>query len=302
MKASKLKERSTQKVMLYGAPFSGKSTVAAKLAEKYNLIWVSLENKVNHLSELPLEWQERIEVINIKDSKALPFALPTVLNMVQKKVRICEEHGGTNCPICIREYKQNPDEDMFVSFDPTNIGRDTVVVFDSVTQLVSSAISVITAKKPDDYKLEFDDWGLLSRYMETFFGQLQACSYNVVVISHEVEAEDPSGKKRLVPIGGSRNTSAICHKYFDHVVRASISLTKKHELNSSTSDSSVYVVGSRGNVDLKSLPSPTLLPLFTPPSLPTIGDKPNPEPNPEPKPKPNPEPKLTSLELLKLRK
>jgi phosphoenolpyruvate-protein kinase (PTS system EI component) len=44
MKLNKLQKSSTHRIIIYGAPKTGKSQLAGKLAEYYNIIWVDMEN------------------------------------------------------------------------------------------------------------------------------------------------------------------------------------------------------------------------------------------------------------------
>ena len=230
--------------MLFGAPKTGKTQLAGELAEHFNLIWIDMENGHETLFKLPSSWQERIELIDLKDTPSYPIAIETVLKMIKERpVDICVEHGKVGCMICKREQlaaeKRQEDEGVdltdsfFTSIDLGNVPDDTIVVFDSATQLTTSAINNITKSEPDDYKMKTDDWGNLAKLIEIFLSTIQQASYNCIVISHEVEAETEGKKRTLVPVAGSRNSSRNAAKAFDEVVYCERK-QKKHVFASST--------------------------------------------------------------------
>jgi hypothetical protein len=257
-KLSTKKSTALHRCIVFGAPKTGKSLLAGKLAEYYNLIWVDMENGHETLFQLPDEWQERIELIDIPDTRSYPMAIETCLKMVKGPVDICEEHGKCGCMVC--KKKELP-------FIHTNLPAlhdlETVVVFDSLTQLSNSCIANITKGQPDDYKLDYDDWGNLGKLLDIFLSHLQQSNYHVVVISHEIEAVTEGKKSRLVPVGGTRNFSRNIAKYFDHVVYAEVK-NRKHTFASSTTYATTILTGSRTDVAIEDGAEPSLLQIFKP--------------------------------------
>lgn len=264
----------TSSVIVYGAPKSGKSLLAGKLAEHFKLLWVDMENGHETLFQLPEAWQDNIELINLKDTRSFPIAIETCLKMVKGATSICEEHGKVGCMICKRAYtdkcksvKEEEQEDVYKDyFIDTNLpalDNNTIVVFDSLTQLTNSAIAHITKGTADDYKLDYDDWGNLGKLLDIFLSHLQQASYNVVVISHETEAETEGKKKTLVPVGGTRNFSRNVAKYFGHVVYAERK-NKKHVFSSSSTYATTILTGSRRDIALEDSAEPSLLAIFKP--------------------------------------
>lgn len=247
----------THRVIIYGAPKSGKSLIAGKLAEFYKLIWVDMENGHETLFQLPDSWQENIELVNLPDTRSYPIAIETCLKMVKGAVSICEEHGKVACMLCKKEDAPT------IEVDLPSLDHNSVVVFDSLTQLTNSAIAHITKKEPDDYKLNYDDWGNLGKLLDIFLSHIQQASYNVIVISHETEAETEGKKKTLVPVGGTRNFSRNVAKYFDHVIYAERK-NKKHVFSSSTTYATTILTGSRTGAVMESEEEPTLLTIFKP--------------------------------------
>lgn len=264
----------THRIIIYGGPKTGKTKLAGELAEYYDLVWFDLENGRETLFQLPEAWQERIELINIPDTRSYPIAIETCLKVVKGKVSICEEHGKVSCMVCKKKEKELskralPEEgedvhkDLFIDVDLPHLGPESVAVFDSLTQLSNSAIAFITKNEPDDYKLTYDDWGNLGKLLDIFLSHIQQAGYNVIVISHETEAETEGKKKTLVPVGGTRNFSRNVAKYFDHVIYAERK-NKKHMFASSTQYATNILVGSRTGAELEAEEKPSLLSIFKP--------------------------------------
>lgn len=257
MKLSEKAHSLTHKVIVYGAPFTGKTELVGKLALHYNLLWFDLENGYVTLSKLPLALQERIELISIPDSRAFPIAVETLLKVVKgTEVKVCEVHGKVGCPICKKEG--NPEVRICLN----EVGPDTIVVIDSLTQFTASGISHITKTQPDDYKMDFGDWGQLAVIVDKLLSQIQAARYNLVCISHELEVKMEDGKVKLVPVCGSSQSSRNTAKYFDHAVYAEVK-NNKHIAGSSTGYKNNVVTGSRSNVEMEKSVEPNLFDIFT---------------------------------------
>lgn len=256
MKLSQRIASKSHRALIFGPPKSGKTQLAGELSSAFNLIWFDLENGVDTLLKLPESQKERIEVISLPDTRSFPIAIETMLKVIKGgKCEICEKHGKVACAICKK------DSLPFISVDLGSIGLDTIVVVDSLTQLTNSAIAHITKNQPDDYKLNYDDWGNLGKLMDTFLSHVQQASFNIVCISHETEVEMEDGKNKLVPTAGTRAFSRNTAKYFDEVVYCEVK-NKKHIAASSTLYNGSILTGSRTGNILETQAEASLIPIF----------------------------------------
>lgn len=246
MKLTDAKRSATNTVLLFGPPKSGKTELASKLSSEFNLLWFDLENGWATLTKLPTEQQERIELVQLPDTRSYPIAIETMLKVIKgNKVSICNEHGKVDCAVC---KKLGPT--AFATICLNDLGPDTIFVVDSLTQLTNSAIANITKLQPDDYKLNYDDWGNLGKLMDIFLSHVQQAKYNVVCITHETEVEMEDGKSKLVPTSGTRNFSRNTAKYFGHCVYVEVK-NKQHRAASSTTFATNILTGSRTDVVLE---------------------------------------------------
>jgi hypothetical protein len=262
MKLSEKKLSATHRVLVYGGPKTGKTELVGKLSEFYKLIWFDIEQGWITLTKLPEAWQQRIELVSVPDSRIMPMGIETWLKIIKgTECNVCEAHGKVSCAICAKQGAPI----TRVCLNET--GPDTIVVFDSLTQLTNSAISNITKAQTDDYKLDYGDWGQLSVLVDKFLSQVQAARYNIVCITHESEVEMEDGKNRLVPVCGSSKSSRNTAKYFDDVVYCEVK-NKKHVAGSSTSYSNSAITGSRTNAELEKAgdKGATLLDIFGKPT------------------------------------
>ena len=264
-KMSSIAKTQEQRVCVFGPPKTGKTELVGKLAEHYKILMFSLENGHSTLAKLPIEWQDRIDVIIIRDSRVYPIAIETMMKVIKgDEVFICVAHSKVACPVC----KKNGATTERVCLK--EVGPDTVVVVDSLTQLTNSGIAHITKNQPDDYKLQLDDWGALKVLMDKFLSQVQVAPYNIVCISHEEEVKFEDGRTKIVPVAGSANSSRNTAKYFDHIVYCNV-VNKKHVIGSATDYSMSVLTGSRTDVKLEGNPDGSLLDMFTTWKLPNFG-------------------------------
>ena len=258
-KLTSLQASKTKRILLYGAPKTGKTKLAAELAEHFNVLYIGLENGHDTLFNLPQATQEKIEVLNLPDSRSYPIAIETMLKVIKGvPVKVCELHGKVGCPICSKDASA-----AIMDLELQALGPDWVVIVDSLSQLTNSAISFITKGKPDTYKLQTDDWGDLGKLMDMFLSHVQVAKYNIICISHETAVEMQDGKEKLVATAGTRNFSRNSAKYFDEVIYCELK-NKRHVIGSATSYANNIVTGSRGDVALEDFKDPKLIYLWKP--------------------------------------
>lgn len=256
MKLSQKIASKSHRVLLFGPPKSGKTQLAGELSKEFNLLWFDLENGVDTLLKLPQEQKERIEVVTLPDTRSYPIAIETMLKVIKgSKLDICETHGKVSCALCKKDSRD------FTSVELSSLPLDTIVVVDSLTQLTNSAISHITKNQPEDYKLNYDDWGNLGKLMDTFLSHVQQSGFHIVCISHETETEMEDGKMKLVPTAGTKAFSRNTAKYFDEVIYCEVK-NKKHIAASSTVYNGNILTGSRSGAILETQSDASLIPIF----------------------------------------
>lgn len=247
-----------QSVLIYGPPKTGKSTLAAQLAKKYNLIWIDVDMGGQVLfTAIPKEYWSRVELIQVVDTNESPRAI-RMLNKFFKAGMIatgvptiplafCEIHGDIQCAACAKlppAFKVNP----------ATLTTDTVVVIDTLGRVGDSAIAHALGVSGDMVfkKKEFshyDNQGLLLKALLTM---QQYQKFHRVFISHEEELTQEDGQNKLTPRAGTRNFSRHVAGYFDHVVYCSVR-NKKHCISSLTTSDIKVQAGNRNNVDIKSI-------------------------------------------------
>jgi len=247
----------THRVLVYGEPKSGKTELAARLSEKYKILFIDLENGYETLLKMPVAWQQNVEIVSIPDTKVFPIAIETVLKIVTgQPVEVCDEHGKVGCAICKKDSL--PTTRVCLN----ELTDDWIVIVDSLTQLSNSAMNHLTKGQVDTYKPEWTDYRNQGQLLDKFLSQVQQAKYNIVCVTHVVETELEDGRKKLVPVCGTTAFSRNTAKYFDHVVYCEVK-NKKHNFASSTTYANNVLTGSRTDISLESVDNPSLLAIFS---------------------------------------
>lgn len=247
----------THRVLVYGEPKSGKTELAARLSEKYKILFIDLENGYETLLKMPVSWQQNVEIVSIPDTKVFPIAIETVLKIVTgQPVEVCDEHGKVGCAICKKDSL--PTTRVCLN----ELTDDWIVIVDSLTQLSNSAMNHLTKGQADTYKPEWTDYRNQGQLLDKFLSQVQQAKYNIVCVTHVVETELEDGRKKLVPVCGTTAFSRNTAKYFDHVVYCEVK-NRKHNFASSTTYANNVLTGSRTDISLESVDNPSLLAIFS---------------------------------------
>lgn len=249
-------------VLIYGPPKSGKTVAIGKLASKYRLWYLDLEDSIKSLQNADVfdpAWVNNVELFSIPDKQTYPMAIETVLKVIKgTATSICHLHGKVTCPQC----NKFPEKNSTINLSEFETGKD-ILVIDSYSQLAESAMNYIMrdaiAKDNFDAKAGWDEYGKQGRILERIGSTIQVAPYNIIVASHELMVEMEDGTKKIVPIGGTSNVSKVFAKYFDDVVYCEV-VNKKHRLISSTTAKSNVLAGSRTGKTLG--PDDSLLSLF----------------------------------------
>lgn len=268
MNLDDLSTDSRTKVLVYGAPKSGKTALVGKLAEHFKLHYFDLESGIKTLlnpAMLDPKFRQNVNVINIPDHKFYPVAIDTIRDVFRGgNKKICQTHGKVNCITCAKDSTKK-----FTEFDMAKIGAKDIIVIDSLSQLARSAMNRATLKetsKPngEEYKQTYADYAMQGNLIEQVLSLIQVIDMNIIVISHELESESLEGREKIVPIAGTRNFSLTCAKYFDSVVYCTV-VNKKHRAFGSSTYSPRIVTGSRLPIDIDNGQEGalSLLPLFT---------------------------------------
>jgi hypothetical protein len=238
-----------QTCMIYGPPKTGKSALAAKLAGKYNIIWIDVDKGSQVLfTAVPKEHWDKIELIETIDDNNNPRGIRSLTKLFKATgpVTFCAAHGDIMCPLCLK-----PTVPGF-TVNPKTLTTKTVIVVDSLSRISDSAMAHALGQqgemtfKKKEYS-HYDNQGLLLKGILTL-AQYMKC--HVVWISHEEELQHEDGTSKITPVGGTRNFSRSIARYFDHVIYTSIR-NKKYCISSlGTSDIRVQS-GTRNNVDVK---------------------------------------------------
>ena len=246
---NQIKQNSYQKTIIYGASKTGKTRMIGRLAKTHKLLWFDTENGINTLldpTNLDKEYLSNITYIKLPDSFEEPLAAQALMKVFSfKETKICDTHGIVDCPTCLKEKAE------FTTVDLKKLPEGTIVVVDSLAQLVNSWMNHIARGKPEGYKFQFDDWALLGVYGKKFLTNIQVSPINIIITSREMEVIMEDGRKILVPNGGTRNFSCDVPGYFDHVVYTNM-VGKKHAQGSSTTYTTQAMAGSRTNALVES--------------------------------------------------
>jgi len=268
MDLSEYEQSSSTKVLVYGPPKQGKTALVGKLAQRYKLHWLDLENGVKTLLNpmmLAPQYRKNVNVVNIPDHRLYPVAIDTIRAVFRgKETKICYDHGKVDCPLC----KPKADARWSV-VDLSKFTQDDILVIDSLSQLSNSAMNKVTlraisAPNGEEYKRTYDDYAQQGALLEQVLSAIQVLNINICVISHEVESEMTDGKDKIVPAAGTRAFSKMAAKYFDEAIYCVVT-NKVHRAYNSTTYAASVLTGGRSGVILDDQKNEelSLIPIFS---------------------------------------
>lgn len=236
-----------QKIIIFGAPGTGKTVYAGGAADKFEVLWFDLENgKDSLLTNLSDEQLANITYVPISDTTDAPVAAVTLSKLFEhRRGRICYKHSEFNCPLCGKNSIE-------LNLDDWTPDKGRVVVIDSATQFSWSAFfrAMFQLKKDlsDGDSTSFDIWRIQGAYITKLFSAIQASNNHVITIAHEHDVQYPDKSVRIVPSVGTKTQKMEFAKFFGHKLRASIKMGK-YVMSSKIKAGANFEVGSRWNID-----------------------------------------------------
>lgn len=266
MKYSDLPQTTITHTMVYGDTGTGKTTLAMKLLEKFELIWVSADNgHAKIANKLPKEWLERLDIIVIPDTRDYPVAFTTVRKLMKgTPTIICHQHGTADCKTCTAAKAPT------TTYEFRKNSPKTIVVVDHMSSVTASALAIICkGKKPNAgeeyYKPVLDDYGALKFWMEEIMKDTEKAPFNLIDIAQSMEGKMEDNSVRLLPNVGSYEFGRNVGQHFDNVISCEPD-AGKIKFNSITGSSTRYIPRSRDDINIASMKEPSLIPFFHYPS------------------------------------
>jgi GTPase SAR1 family protein len=250
-----------QRLLIYGPPKTGKTTLVGQLAEHgFKLKYFDLDAGVSSLiKNVKKEFHKNIELFQLPDQQIYPVAVDTILKCIKRNpVTICEKHGRVSCVLCAAR------KDSSSSFCTEDLTPTDIWVIDSVTQLSFSIMNSICKgiiEKGETPAPGWDEYKKQGFTLDRIFSYIQQADHNTICISHEASVKMEDLKIKLVPVAGTDNFSKSFGRFFDHIIHCDVINNKHHFISTSTS-SNQALSGSRLNVVLDKEEKPSLLKFF----------------------------------------
>lgn len=238
-----------QVAIFYGAPDTGKTTAAAKMSEKYNLIWVDIDFGFQAaLNVIKPERLNNVILMRPHDDTMDAVGFKTVSTLVNSNAwhKVCVAHGKISCVPCIK------DKALMQEINLYETDTNTIFVIDSLTRLADSALSQAAgARKIDERKkMDYSDWDSQGLFLRNIFNKCKQLPCHTIFISHEEQVKMPDGRERIVPIAGTRANSRRISQFADHTIYFEVK-NRKHVAYSNTTSLTQIQTGSNNNIELE---------------------------------------------------
>lgn len=250
-----------QTALVFGDPFTGKTSLVAQFAKKYKLKWIDTDNGYDAIfSALEEKYWGNIDLVRVREKGDTSHAMNTVqkvlaANTPTTTVKISDSTGIVGCVETVKAGG------TFTEWNPMQWETDTILVIDSLSRLGDSAMAFYLGGSNgiDFKKKEYGHYDKQGLYLLNILALAQTRPYHVVFITHQEELEQEDGSKKLTPVCGTRNLSTKIGRYFSHAIHCSLKMGK-HVVNSQTTGTLNAVAGSRSKQVVKD--GESLLKLF----------------------------------------
>lgn len=194
-----------KKLILYGAPAVGKTTLAASLVKAgWNVVYIDLDGNPEPFTDLTPDEQGRVTYIPLRESSHSPTRYKALVSLSDTgKLTWCAEHNVHDCPECQELLEWN---------SRTVDWSKTIAVVDSYTSVHRSCTfgTYVEHKLDDAAKLEIPHFGTVARLNNRAIDWVLNSNARCVLITHRASklGLTEKGAEKWYPVLGSQNQSA----------------------------------------------------------------------------------------------
>lgn len=193
-----------KKLVLYGAPAVGKTTLTASLVEAgWNVVYVDLDGNPEPYLDLLPEQLHRVTYIPLRETSHKPTRYKALIELSDiGKISWCEEHNIHKCPACTE----------FVEWDSKTVDwSNTIFILDSYTSIHRSCTyaTYVEHNLDDAAKLDIPHFGTVNRLNNRAIDWVMNSTANCVLVTHRASklGLTEKGAEKWYPVLGSQNQS-----------------------------------------------------------------------------------------------